>query len=384
MTNSYTIQYDLIVEACNLEPDSKKIQAYILNIDDWSSVLEISYVHGVLPLVYKTLKTQKDFPIEALNMFKTQNMQIAQMNMQMAAELVKIVKLMNVENIEIIAFKGPTLSQSIHHNIYHRQYTDIDILITQDNLFHAGTILLQNGYESEHSIEFLRNKTLLKIEKDFTLSNIKNKISLELHWKLFENKLIHKSNLHYFTEPFNYVTINEQEIRVLNDEQLLLYLALHGSKHYWERIEWIVDIDRLIRKQNINWQTLLQLAKQLEIENIFYFCLSVSHTMFNTPIPIDIQNKSKQHDQILKNNKLVFEMIYSNKIGDTELYTKARLSNWKKLQDSLKNNYILRTKFQLQVLSADVYTINLPSTLSPLYYFIAYFFSLFYNKPTSY
>jgi hypothetical protein len=373
MTKIYKVEYDLVIEACKIEPDYEQIQHCLKNIDDWTSFLDISYAHGVLPLVYKTLKKQKDFPPKVLSMFKSQNIFIAQANMQMTAELIKIVTLLNAENIEIIAFKGPTLSQSIHGNVLDRQYTDIDILIAENNLFKAAKILANHHYESEHSIEFLKNKTLLKIEKDFTLYNTKNKISVELHWKLFENKLVYKSNLNYFKEDGNYIVISGLKIKVLNDEQLLLYLALHGSKHYWERIEWVVDIDRLIRGHTINWEKLVLLAQQLEIENIFYFCLSVSDKMFDTPIPKDILHKIENHGEILKSNEKVFEMIYLNKIGDPQLYTKLRFATWKKLQDNRKNNYIIRSKFLLQLISDDVYTINLPYALSPLYYLIAYF-----------
>ena len=42
------------------------------------------------------------------------------------------------------------------------------------------------------------------------------------------------------------VIIQGKAIKSFNTEQLLVYLATHGAKHQWERMEWLVDIARVI------------------------------------------------------------------------------------------------------------------------------------------
>ena len=70
---------------------------------------------------------------------------------------------------------------------------------------------------------------------------------------------------------------------------LLAYLCLHGSKHAWERIEWICDIDRLVRSQtDLDWDKTLKIAKEMDTHITLYLGLALSHALFHTPLPENI------------------------------------------------------------------------------------------------
>ena len=62
---------------------------------DTQALLDLAFQHGILPLVYKTLKTlQVDTPEHFLQELKSTYTQIAQRNMLMSAELIRIMKLL--------------------------------------------------------------------------------------------------------------------------------------------------------------------------------------------------------------------------------------------------------------------------------------------------
>ena len=49
--------------------------------------------------------------------------------MLMSAELIRIMKLLEKNDIKALAFKGPVLSQMVYGDITLRQYVDLDVLI---------------------------------------------------------------------------------------------------------------------------------------------------------------------------------------------------------------------------------------------------------------
>ena len=47
---------------------------------------------------------------------------------------------------------------------------------------------------------------------------------------------------------------------VMAPEELLIILCVHGSKHAWERLKWVVDVAELLRSQRLNWKRVFSTA----------------------------------------------------------------------------------------------------------------------------
>ncbi len=372
--SNYQTPYQLIKEACKVAPNDELIRSYINKIDNWRQLFDSAYMHGVFPLVYDTLKKHRDMlSSDVLDTFKLRNLEIAQSNMLMTSELLRIVKLFDQFNIPYITLKGPVLSQIIHGDTIHRQFTDLDILVSRDNMQKVSQILLDHGYKTLHPIAFLSNKALLNIGKDFTFQHIESKTLVEMHWSLFLNAQIEKSKINLFSDNNIVVNIKKTSVKTLALEHLLIYLCLHGSKHLWERISWIVDIDRLIRAHDdINWEYIQTMIKQMQIENMFYLGLSLSRAYFKTDVPSEVVFKINTIKTVGKVQQVVDRFIHSNNIATTgnKANAIAILHNLAILSDTklmMVRHYFL-TLFQIK--NKDIYIINLPSYFHPFYYVV--------------
>jgi hypothetical protein len=147
-------------------------------------------------------------------------------------------------------------------------------------------------------------------------------------------------------------------------------LLLHGSKHVWERLEWIVDIDRLIRlRSNVQWEWMLSTAKGLNVENLFYLGLAVCNELFGTKIPHDVENLYWDNPKIIWAKEQVLQDIF----GNTLIETDNRLTTRKNLFEDDRFMSVIRRKIKdnyttfCKVNKEDVYIINLPTLLFPLY-----------------
>ncbi len=50
-----------------------------------------------------------------------------------------------------------------------------------------------------------------------------------------------------------YSSISNIQLKIFKNELTLLYLSIHGTKHNWERVEWLVDIVKLVENTQLNW-----------------------------------------------------------------------------------------------------------------------------------
>jgi hypothetical protein len=205
--------------------------------------------------------------------------------MLMTAELLKIMKLLEEHNIQALAFKGPALAQMAYGDITLRQYGDLDILIKKEDIHKINTLLFTQGYEKFYTLTSIQEKKMIKYTHDMGLMHKEKKIHLEMHWSFLDEDYPMQVDLGNFWEETQTVRINGRDIPVFGNDNLLYYLCIHGSKHLWERIEWIKDIDLLARNHKIDWEKVIQKAKGSGFEKMLYLGLSLSHSLFDTPLP---------------------------------------------------------------------------------------------------
>jgi hypothetical protein len=86
----------------------------------------LAYSHGIFPLVYRSLKEfQQLIPDDIFIRMKQYYMDIVKQNMLMTSELIKVLKILEENNIEAISFKGPVLSQLAYGDVVSRLFNTL-------------------------------------------------------------------------------------------------------------------------------------------------------------------------------------------------------------------------------------------------------------------
>lgn len=364
--------YPCLIACCQSDCDPLVVASLANEVENWGEFIDSAYSHGVFPLVYPKLKWLEILDERLKARMKKINWSIASSNIMMTAELIRVVALLRDHGIRSIAIKGPVLAQMIHGDVTQRQFSDLDLLVEPSQMYPALELLSHHGYASQYPIEFLKNTTLLKVGKDFPTTHTTKGVLIEFHWRLFLDRSIKKSKIDLFS-PLNYhCTLQREKIETLQLDALLLYLLLHGSKHYWERLEWIVDVDRLIRLHEsiINWDALYAMAEEMEISFMVYLGLAVTHELLHTPLEAIAHHRIATDSHVLKSKETIIRELNSDAItkDPSEHISMENLNKVLLLRDSTHGwvrNYLL-TLFQIKEL--DVYVVNLPHWLSPLYY----------------
>ena len=370
LDNSFSSQTLLILESIKIHKNLELIQKLILDIEDWNNFTKLAYAHGVFPLVYKALKMHEtSIPKDVLTKMQNDYMGIVKKNMLMSAELIQVMKLLEENGIEAISFKGPLLSQLAYGDITSRQYADLDILVNEKDIFTTATLLKKHNYTYISSIELLKNKTFLDVSNDFSLFTSTN-THIELHWKLFREKIgKHQSFESYFQNRVK-IKINNKELTTLSNELLLVYLCLHGSKHAWERIEWINDITMLIHNNKIIWEDVLATAQKMDVETSLYLGLNLAKDLCEIDIPDELlkevtssfSNDLKRDVYLLINQDLVLHQNHSTYKQIKAFQGKLLNTNSKKIK-----NFIFH---YISLTQNDFLAFPLPSSLRWVLYII--------------
>ena len=366
-TMKFSTNILLILESSKINKNETTIKDLILKINSWDIFIELAFAHGVFPLVYNTLKTYtQEIPAAIIIMMKQNYMNIVKENMLMSAELVRVMHLLETNNIKAISFKGPLLSQMAYDDITSRQYADLDILVDDKDLYKAANLLIANKYTNTSPISLLKNTTYLKVDNDFSFYT-KNNIHIELHWKLFREKIGLHMNFDEYYNNKSIVSVNNNPINTLKLELLFVYLCLHGSKHAWERVEWINDIYMLTKNTKINWTETINIAKIMQCESSLYLGLNLVQKLYNKipPKQLILEVNSTYINELTEE---VFNFIEDN------LVQKKEYAKIKSFQAKLLNTKVKKIKHfifhYISITKNDYEAFPLPSYLRFLYYII--------------
>jgi len=281
-------ELQLIVYACQsrVDPDKIRQKAAHFHEDDYQRTFTLAQRHGVLPLLYQALTSTPDIPMpsETQTFFKRGFMEIVQHNMLMSAELTELMRLFSENNIKPMAFKGPALAEMAYGSITLRQYGDLDILVRKENLQKSLLLLQERGYTPE--IE-LPKKTLETFYKCVNVIGLhRGALRIEIHWELLSRNYAVDWEQKKLWSDAQRIEINRRPVTTLSFENHILYLCVHGSKHLFERLEWICDIDRALRaKTEIDWKHLSAEADALGIQRMLLIGLNLARLFFDLPLP---------------------------------------------------------------------------------------------------
>lgn len=290
-----SLDHRVLIGCCQKEIDTASVLKLLSTYSDqdYLHIHTLANKHGVYPLLYRTLKaiTPETFSTTTEELFKQSNMAIAQYNMLMSAELLQLMQLFHENGMEAMAFKGPVLAEIAYGSATSRQYGDLDILIKKENIHKILSLLQKRGYTPEIVLE---NSTL---ETFYNCVNViglhKGAVRVEIHWELLSKNYAIEWDEEKLWRDTESVEINRRPIKMLSFENHLLYLCTHGSKHLFERLEWICDIDRLVRCQSkINWDKILLDAQAMGIERMLFLGLNLANVFFDLPLPQQITKKA--------------------------------------------------------------------------------------------
>lgn len=298
-----------------LAPERKRIMCLIRGELDWASLIYLASGHGLLPLLYRHLNTLAPAPIPSPVFVElwARYESNARRNRAMAAELLNILGMFEANGIPAIAFKGPSLAAAVYGDLGLREFGDLDILLRRKDVLIAKKLLQTQGYVPTYDLTLAVEATFLRsrMHYDLALVHKTREVMVELHWKTDADCPVEPFEDEHWWANLRHVSLCEQNIRCFATEELFVILCVHGAKHTWCSMGWLVDVAEMIRQNvELDWELILCKAAQIKCERRLAVGLYLAAHLLDAPLPEKVHNWIDGRPQVKKLGAKTLEMMF--------------------------------------------------------------------------
>jgi len=310
---------------------SRQFETQCADVIDWNFIVQKASDNGVTLLFFQNLKKNCPHSIPApyfdrlFRIFKNN----AGRNLSLTADLLSIIRFLQQENIRAVPFKGPSLSEFLYGDLALRFFADIDILVHPKDALKTVRLIEKQGYIPSVPLDDRQFNAYMENEYSVELFGKQGRTTVELHWELAGR---------YTTRPFSLMTLGselEQKpligkmIYQFPQEELLVYLCIHGAKDGWNRLESILSVAALASNlPDMDWKQILRLAQKIRCSRMLFLGLSLANAIFETPLPGFICQKLEADPGIRKLSKRICEAIFSNHDRRSRRYVRSDFSSF--------------------------------------------------------
>jgi len=216
-------------------------------------------------------------------------------NLNLTAELRRLQSRLADVGVRVLAYKGPALAHGLYGHIGLRDSEDLDLLVRRSDLERASECMVAAGYVPEYDLagDALARYLAHSCERNFI--DPASGVLVELHWQIVPPSL----NIHFAEEDLwenaQSLEFNGVSCFVPAPEILLLALCVHGTKHMWQRLIWLVDVAELTHPDRpLDWERVLSLAAKMRIGRILRLAVLLAQTTLGGELPPQLRDEISQ------------------------------------------------------------------------------------------
>ena len=241
----------------------------------------------MLPQVYRALRTQAEsIPGSAWRTLDERASKIAANSRSLTAEMLRLVEGFQRENCPMIPYKGPVLAQLAYGDVTLRHFSDLDLLIPRLSMPRAASLIETLGYRIEHRSGRAAQAVHLGTEYHYLYRHLESGLAVELHGEVMPCYFSFPLTTEDLERRSETVTVGTHPVSSLSREDLVLLLAMHGTKHEWQCAEQVLSLAALVsRSTALEWDQLLERAVALGVRRILLLGLNLARVLFDCPIP---------------------------------------------------------------------------------------------------
>jgi hypothetical protein len=282
-----TREFQLLLHCARSQPDAEPIIDLVNAGPNWQRLLEIAKQHGVRPMLRRGLKLACWDAVPRTTQLELDRFIRANLhkNLSLTGELFRLLDAFQKNDIRIVPFKGPILADSVHGHLSLREFSDLDVMVRQENLCEAEDILAACGYVAQFPDRDYRS-TFVSYHGQYAFSHGETGFCVDLHWQLSSKGVAFPVQTAEVWPKLRQVTFAGRRVLTLADDDLVLFLAGHGTKEGWRRLIWVADFaERLRRCQDMDWAELLDRVHRSHSSRSLLLAIDLASTLLDAPAP---------------------------------------------------------------------------------------------------
>jgi hypothetical protein len=296
-----------------LGPEGRSRVNRILASDlDWERVLTLASRHAMTPLLQRHLAgfdhLVPGYVRNELQRYVRCNVAAALHRM---GEVVQLVEVGRSAGVTILPYKGPVLALQLYGDVAARRAGDLDLVVRSQDFPRAREILLDRGFRPREALSPAQERYLRRVYCNQVFCR-EDGLLVELHWQFTNGFFAFSLDVDALIDRLESLSFGVGSVPVMTREDLLTVLCVHGSKHRWDRLEWIAGVGEILRAAgSIDWDRLIARASLLGGSRMIMLGLLVAHEMLGAPLPDDVLCRARADRTIRQLSAAVIAGLFS-------------------------------------------------------------------------
>ncbi len=265
-------------------------------VADWEALRRLSRRHGLFPLVHAALEAAgpMSFDEGERERWRVLFREHALHNLALAGELISLLRHLEAEGVRCLSFKGPVLAQEAYGDLSLRPFADLDLLAGKDRLPDLARVLGTAGYLAEgpmrRVIDAAPRIPPALLPTEFHFARPREGFLVDVHLTPTPLEFDGLRGQAQAWAGARNITLAGALIPTISRGEAIIQLALHASKHFWNRLLWVADIDRMVAVgADDDWDGILAEARRRGCRRRLLLGLSLARDLLGTSLPDRIQ-----------------------------------------------------------------------------------------------
>lgn len=342
-----------------------RLRAAASQVTRWDAVVQIAIDNGVAALMYAPIR-DTDAPRDVVDLFRRRYLSNAAKNLAALRELRRLLDALGEAGVRAAVYKGLVLAQTAFRDIAAREISDSDLIIRPSDVRKAFAILEQLGYRRAVALTSHQEERTIRENCEVIYVPANGVGIIDLHWGF--------TTAHFpFRLDFAEMTTADADVGgvvvpTFGIDETALVLAHHGSKHLWERLEWIASFAAFARTQPIDWARTRELADSAGARKQLYLAAWLAHEFFDLPLPESFRDIATYANDFDRLRQLVVDRIFEERSAVFDARLLARYTPLLFEQRWARHAVVMRSLFQPML--PDWQLVRLPKRLWFLYWLV--------------
>ena len=251
--------------------------------------------HQVVPLI-DLLQTQLRQIFPGLSrdfLAKVQIYTYANLSRQLLLERALAELAVQLENaaVPFRIFKGPVLAYELYDPPHLRTYGDLDILIREADFVTVERQLQASGYEVADDLYAVFPTSVIRryaFARHF-ISSDNRPVAIDVHLNLSGKLHPFQFDRRTFWESSRKIVINQRTYTTFDLPHQAVYALYHAFKHYYFKLLWLIDLQRLLNHVQFDANRFRQLIAHYRMDHLWQLYLTLTEELFGT-VPAWVKN----------------------------------------------------------------------------------------------
>src|SRR6266480_964628 len=287
-------EFDLLLACCACDEKVERVQNALRGELEWERLARLADHHGVLPQVYSVMAQAEGASSAELSSLRQMYERSVHQALWLTREMLRIIECFDGHGIRALAHKGPALAQILYGNVTSRQFADLDILVSPDDLPKVRACLAELGYEASLKLPPREERAYIAAGYELVFDLGEHRNLLEIQWRILPRFYAVDFNIERFFDRAIAVDLCGRAVRTLCPEDLMLVLCAHA----WTQLSWIREIGELSKSLQLDWDAIFNTAERFGICRILAVSLTLANNLFGAEIPEAVQRYAQRDDEV--------------------------------------------------------------------------------------